>query len=408
MRQVKEFATADGLRFRVRYRSGGTETSETFLRRTDAEMFAGILGDGRAGRVVEALDWLAGKEKAADSATFGQWFETYLSHLSGIQPRTVGDYRAIHRRYLTHLDPLPLTLITRGHVAALVNQLDAQGLAPKTIKNVMHMLSSAMSLALDEGHISRNPVRRVRLPKQKLDQAEVMFLTYEEAGALVDATESHYQPLVMFLLGSGLRWSEATALQARHVSLENGTVRVQRAWKRIPGGWEIGPPKSAKSNRTVNAGVPALVAVAEILRGPNDLVFTTPRGNVVRHANFYNRIWVPACERAGLIDPRPTIHTCRHAFASWLISDGIGLEAVQDQLGHESYETTRKVYAQLLPAVGVAAGRSSSAAMERVLSHRSNGRANLALEAARGADDAADTGDIEAVVNGAGEARQDA
>ena len=53
----------------------------------------------------------------------------------------------------------------------------------------------------------------------------------------------------------------------------------------------------------------------------------------------------------------PSAHDTRHTHASWLLSDGIPIEAVQDQLGHESAETTRKVYAHLLPAVGVAVGR---------------------------------------------------
>lgn len=384
MRKPQPYLTASGeKRWKVRYRSAGTETSETFRRPEDASTFAALLASapGAAG-VNEALAWLAHKDASNQATTFGEWFETYLTQLSGIQPRTRDDYKAMHRRYLTSLDPLPLPLITRAHVAAVVNRLDAEGKSPKTIKNVIHMLSSVLALAVDEGHLTRNPVKRVRLPKAQLVEHEERFLSIEEAAALVEATAEHYRPLVTFLLGTGLRWSEATALQARHINLAAGTVRVQRAWKRIPGGWEIGPPKSRKANRTVNAAVPALVAVSGLLGKPTDLVFTTMTGKVVRHSNFYNRIWLPACERAE-IDPRPTIHDCRHTFASWLISDGIGLEAVQDQLGHESYETTRKVYAKLLPAVGVAAGMSASAAMERVLAARTplaitDGRADTA------------------------------
>jgi integrase len=95
-------------------------------------------------------------------------------------------------------------------------------------------------------------------------------------------------------------------------------------------------------------------------------VFTTPLGNVVRHGNFYSRIWAPAVTASGL-DPRPKIKDLRSTHASWLISDGVRLEAVQAQLGHESYETTRRVYAHLLPSVGVDVGRAASAAMERAL-----------------------------------------
>lgn len=371
MRKPEPYHTTGGEpRWKVRYRSAGVETSETFRREPDALTFCALLASapGQAG-VNEALAWLTSRDTSSQAPTFGQWFDTYLNQLTGVTPRTRDDYAAMHRRYLTDLDPLPLPLVTRAHVAATVNRLDREGKSPKTIKNVIHMLSSVMALAVDEGHITRNPTKRVRLPKQQLGEHEERFLTHDEAGALIEATDAHYRPLVTFLLGTGLRWSEATALQARHVNLEAGTVRVQRAWKRIPGGWEVGPPKSSKANRTVNAAVPALVAVAPLLGKPADLVFTTPRGGVVRHSNFYNRVWLPACERAGL-DPRPTIHDCRHTHASWLLSDGISIEAVQDQLGHESAETTRKVYAKLLPAVGVAAGKSASAAMERVLAAR--------------------------------------
>lgn len=370
MRTPKRIEHEDGtIRWKVRFRLGGRETSETFPRKADAEMFSRMVSGGRPDSVVEALEWLESKRKDVATATFAEWFAAWSGQLTGITPRTRADYDAMHRRYLAELDPLPITLVSRAHVAAIVNRLEREGKSRKTIANAVHMLSSVMSLAVDEGHIARNPCKRVRLPKQDTEEHAPRFLTYDEAGALIAATVPHYRPLVTFLFGTGLRWSEATALPCRNVNLEAGTVRVDRAWKRIPGGQEVGPPKSAKSRRTVNAAVAALAAVQPLLRKPNDLVFTAPQGGPVRHSNFYNRVWVPACDGARL-DPRPRLHDCSHSFASWLISDGTPLEAVQDQLGHESYDTTRKLYAHLLPAVGVAAGRSASAAMEQVLAHQ--------------------------------------
>ncbi len=368
-RQIKVFDTAAGRRFRVRYRKGGTETSQTFRRLNDAEMFRDILGNGRADRIAEAESWLASKESADQTATFAEWFDSWADQLTGIQPRTRADYLAQRRRYLSELDPLPLPLVTRAHVSAIVNRLEREGKSAKTIKNVINMLSTVMQTAVDDGLVPRNPVRRVRLPKSNPNEDAVVFLTHEEAAALIAQIDPHYQPLVTFLFGTGLRWSEATALQCRHVDLAAGTVRVERAWKRVPGGEEIGPPKSAKSRRTVNAAVPALLAVAPLIGKPTDYVFTTPQGNHVRHGNFYNRVWKPAVTAAGWPQdgPRPTIHGCRRTFGSWLISEGIALEAVQDQLGHESFETTRRIYAHLLPAVGVEAGRAASAALHRAL-----------------------------------------
>lgn len=380
MRTPQRYTAKDGeVTWRVRYRSAGQECSETFRAKDHADTFARLLGTGKADHVADALQWLAAKQSDERTKTFGEWFETWASQLTGITARTKADYRAMHRRYLTSLDPLPLPLVTRAHVARLVNELETKPRPPKgkplsakTVKHAINLLATVLSVAQDDGLIARNPVKRVKLRRVEASDDQFVFLTATEAGALVAATEAHYRPLVTFLLGTGLRWSEATALQVRHVDLANGTVRVDRAWKRVPGGFEIGSPKSAKSRRTVNAAVAALLAVEPLVTGrkSTDLLFTTKTGGVVRHSNFYNRVWKPACKTAGLTDPRPTIHDCRSTFGSWLISEGVGLEAVQDQLGHESYETTRKVYAHLLPAVGVAAGRAASAALERALAAR--------------------------------------
>lgn len=368
MRQPREFDTADGKRYRVRFRRGGVQTSETFRRKADALTFAAVL-DG--GGVADALAWLDARDRQQDSITFAEWFDQYVEQLTGVTVRTRADYRSQHRRYLSDLDDMPLPMISRTHVTSIVNELDRRGLSAKTIQNVMHMLSSSMALAIDEGHLTKNPCKRVRLPKPGLDVVDARFLTPEEFGTLYASVRLDYQPLVAFLAGTGLRWSEATALEARHVDLTKGTVRVEQAWKwQGKGkGYALGPPKSPKSRRTVNAAVLALAAVEPLLRKPGDTVFLTQTGQVVRHNNFFNRIWRPACEAAGF-DPSPRIHDLRHTHASWLISDGQPLEAVQDQLGHESILTTRKVYGHLQPALGVALGRSASEALASALSNR--------------------------------------
>lgn len=363
MRQVTDYVAKDKtVTYRVRYRSGPKQHSETFRHKKDAVTFAAIL-DG--GGPLAAAQWLAARRGADDAQTFGEYVKVYVDQLTGVTVRTRADYLSINTRHFGTLQDIPLPLITRSHVAALVNKLEADGRSAKTIKNVAHLLSSIMGLAVDEGHIARNPCRRVRLPQPSIDGIEPRFLKPEEFSALLAEIPKHYKPLVLFLVGTGTRWSEATALTPKNVDLKHGTVRIDRAWKwqGKGAGWKVGPPKSSKSRRTVNAAVIALKAIAGLLDG--EYVFTTPTGKVIRHNNFYNRIWLPACERAGL--PGTRIHDLRHTHASWLISDGQSLEAVQDQLGHESILTTRKVYGHLQPAIGVAVGKSASETLARSL-----------------------------------------
>ena len=404
MRQVKTVPRG----YQVRFRIGKTQTSETFIQESDARMFAGILD---AGDVTEALAWLeARKAGTAAALTWAEWFDQYVTNLTGVTARTKADYRRDARNHLASLDQLPLNLITKAHAAQVVNTMDAAGLAPKTIKNVAHLLAASLSAAVEEGHIGRNPARKIRLPKAKAiadddDDGDARFLTYEEFSWLLAEVPEQWRPLVVCLVGTGLRWSEATAVQAKHVDLPAGVVRVRRAWKRVPGeGFAIGPPKSEKSRRTVNAAPQALAAMAPILGKPNELVFRTRSGARVTHSNFFNRVWRPAVIRAsvcaehmpkdcrcgtsrpdsctvhpgkgetvppcgchGTVSPRPRIHDLRHTHASWLIAEGMSLEQVQDQLGHESILTTRSVYGHLMPALGVQVGQAAGAALRRAL-----------------------------------------
>lgn len=367
-RTPRQYVAKDGVvTWKVPYRIGGKYSSETFRSRQHADTFAVMLGRGDRG-VIDALAWVRAMEEQAEQTTFAEFFEHFVDQLTGIEQRTRDDYRDMKRRHLTELDALPLPLITRTHITSIVNRLEREGKKPKTIENVIHMLASCLSLAVDEGHIAKNPCKRVRLPKEDHEaDDEARFLTHDEFARFLDCVPAQWRPLVVFLVGTGLRWSEATALQARHVDMVNGTVRVQQAWKRVKSeGKVIGRPKSPKSRRTVNAAVMALAAVEPLLRGPGDFVFVSRQGRPINHSNFYARVWKPACKASGL-DPQPRIHDLRHTHASWLISDGMSLEQVQDQLGHESILTTRKVYGHLLPALGVEVGRSASAALERAL-----------------------------------------
>jgi site-specific recombinase XerD len=54
------------------------------------------------------------------------------------------------------------------------------------------------------------------------------------------------------------------------------------------------------------------------------------------------------CRLAGL-DERFHFHTLRHTFASHLAMSGVSLYFIQKILGHQSIETTTRIYAHLQP-----------------------------------------------------------
>ena len=66
------------------------------------------------------------------------------------------------------------------------------------------------------------------------------------------------------------------------------------------------------------------------------------------HAATVSRALKVALTRAGLPDSR--FHDLRHATATFLLSSGMGLEDVKNQLGHSSITLTSNTYGHVLEA----------------------------------------------------------
>jgi integrase len=260
-------------------------------------------------------------------------------------------HRRLHatQTYLAALADIPLTALTRDDVARWIAGMETDGASGKTIANKHGFLAGALNAAVRDGKLKGNPCDGNRLPRW--DREEMVFLERDEFRQLLAAVPEYWRPLVEFLVSSGARWSEATALKPAAVDLAAGTVRISKAWKTGDGGYTLGVPKTKMSVRTIN--VPKRVLEQLDLSG--EWVFTNSgRGRAgdtgpVRIHSFNPNVWTPAVKRAKAdgLRKKPRVHDLRHTCASWLIQAGRPLPAVQAHLGHESITTTVQVYGHL-------------------------------------------------------------
>lgn len=317
--------------------------------------------------------------RSADQAqaavpTLSEWLEEHLTLVGAhVEPGTVAGYRReAARTWLPRLGELPLPAVTekavsewlawqrrqetersrRARTRAVADGLPEPGVktvSPKTIANAHGLLSSVLSSAAKRGHIASNPAHGMRLPTGSADEKEI--LTREEWNRLRGALDVFWVPLTTFLLVTGARFGEATALQVRDLDIAgpHPSVRIRRAWKKGEAGVVLGPPKSRRSTRAILVGhdVAALLATTAEGKGPEDLVFTSREGRRVQAQHYIGRVWRPAVVRAG-IAKHVTPHSLRHTSASWLLMEGVPPQVVQHRLGHESLATTSRVYAHLL------------------------------------------------------------
>ena len=171
------------------------------------------------------------------------------------------------------------------------------------------------------------------------------FLSHQQVADLAAAAGS-YGTLVNVLAYTGLRWGEAAGLRAGRVDLTRRRLEIVEATSEVRGEIIFGTPKTHQRRsvpfpRFLTEPLAALVAD----KAPDDLVFTSPDGHVLRNTNFRHRVFDPAARQAGLTGLTP--HELRHTAASLAVAAGANIKAVQQMLGHASAAMTLDVYAGL-------------------------------------------------------------
>jgi integrase len=152
------------------------------------------------------------------------------------------------------------------------------------------------------------------------DKERVRWITYEEAERLIAAAAPHIKPLVVFLLSTGARLSEALYLEWSDVDLTRAHVSFRPTDERgIKGDEARGVPLPAR-------------AVAELANLPWDrdgFVFRKPAGKIRKSGRIWlpyesrdgegggqvKTAWAGMLKRAGVSDFTP--HDCRHTWATW-------------------------------------------------------------------------------------------
>ena len=263
----------------------------------------------------------------------------------------------------THLVPapfgsIPLDKLRPSDVEALLLAKRDAGLAEWTVRALYTVVRQALDTAVRDGLIRRNPAALVKRPTVR--RSDARYLTPAEAGQLLEAARGdRVYPVLVLMLGTGLRRGEALGLHWRDVDLDAGALRVRWTLGRVGHQLRFDEPKTEKSRRFVSLPAPVVeilrrhktTMVAERLAARvwtpwpdhDDLVFSTQLGTPIEPRNALRSLQRIA-ERAGL---DTTLHTLRHSAASALIRSGTHMRIVQEMLGHSSYAFTADIYSHV-------------------------------------------------------------
>lgn len=255
----------------------------------------------------------------------GDWFDR---HYLPVAQQTQRSWRSTRSRFDRHIRPVlgghPLGVIVLSDLQRLVDGLVASGYSAATINRDIAVLKVVFKLACRQGVLQTDPtvgLRRLRERNQRgrilrAEEYAPFFSALQEAPPLT-------RGLVLLLLLTGIRLSEALKARWEHVDWEQG-------WLRLP------ETKSGRP-RVVPLSASARVILTQLReQRVNDWIFPGRAGKpMTRPSRAFRRVLMTAGIE-GL-----WLHDLRRTFAS-LAATGVPLTDVSRVLGHSSTQVTER------------------------------------------------------------------
>jgi integrase len=366
----------------VRYIANGQNHSETFKRSTDARRFK---------RDIEhQLDTGTYINPNDGQITLAEWITDWHHTRLNLRPSTATrDASYIRTLINPHLGRHQLRHLSAAHIRTWIATLN-ETYAPATTRKAHQLLRASVQAAVDDRILATNPCQTTKLPRQ--EKSEHRYLSFPEIHALAESIDPRYRAFVFTGALAGCRPGELAALHWQHVDLRNQKLTINLTAHEHRGQLRYGPPKTAKSYRTISIPSTLVEILAEhsSTYGPGDNViqlapnvngvnhvnqtagnpvpqrnltdatltpptsttsitsmpvFTGPDGGPLRLTNLRRRQWRRAVE--GSVGAPMRIHDLRHTHAAIMIAENVSMRVLQERLGHESIETTMNVYGGL-------------------------------------------------------------
>jgi integrase len=360
-------ATADPFKRRTTRHRG-----VTYRERADGSRTYSVYSQGRyitvAGGEQDALAFQAelrakrarGEQVARPSKlTFAEVAEQWFTSKHRLRAWTRKNYRAsLDRVLLPRFGAMRVAAITVEDVAALIRDLDKQGLATAYIENHLKPLTGTLSFAVRRRLIAANPctlLTRDDRPERRERKTDHVW-NDEEIEALISAAEQlsgqpasryNYAPLLRMACFTGLRLGELLGLRWQDVDFQEGVLHVRRQYTRLG---EYSPPKTKAALRRIPLPPDMVQFVRELrVRSQHSQdehpVFASASGRPLSHRNATRRGFEKAAQHAGI--EGVSFHSMRHAFASRMIDRGISSTVLAALMGHESSTITERRYIHL-------------------------------------------------------------
>ena len=279
--------------------------------------------------------------------TFGALYELYLQSCSvRLRDSTIQKKKHIFRdKILPIFSELPVSSITPLMIHDWQTRMMQTAYSPTYLRTINNDLAAIFRFAEKYYGLEQNPCRNEpRIGRR--DANTMQFWTLEQYQKVILAiTDPELHAIYQTLFWTGMRRGECLALTVGDIDCKEKTISINKTRSRQGGKDVITPPKTEHSIRTVTMPDQLCAELQTYINrlyhpAKDDMLFHRSPGNVSAALGR-------AAERAGV--PHIRLHDLRHSHASLLIEIGFSPLLIAERLGHDSVDTTLRIYAHLYP-----------------------------------------------------------
>ncbi|MDH5643348.1 MAG: tyrosine recombinase XerC [Gemmatimonadota bacterium] len=259
--------------------------------------------------------------------------------------RDLAAFESFCSKYYEGKDRWNWESIDRLAIRSFMGELARQGLAKRSIARAVSALRTFYRFLQQRYGVVENPAQAVRIPKIEKRLPAVMDRTqvddlFRLATLRADSNEFaavRDLALLEMFYSTGMRLAELSGLNLPDVDIVNEQVKVRG---------------KGRKERLLPMGRPAVQALRRYFPLREQLILDREVRVPVEQAIFLSA----KCKRLSPrgvqyvvrryfdalgLDPRISVHSLRHSFATHLLDAGADLRAVQELLGHASLSTTQ-------------------------------------------------------------------
>ena len=225
-----------------------------------------------------------------------------------------GYFKNIDLRTITPLD------IERFRASRL-----KRGNSKSTVNRYLQLLKKMFNLAIEEGYLEENVIKKVKLFSEK-DNLKERILTEKEQRTLLKNSSDSLKPILLVALNTGMRRAEILGLTWSQIDFETRRIKVEKT-------------KSGKVRHIpIEDDLFKQILNLKNKDGQSPFVFFNPETK--QPYQDMKTGFKRACRISGIEGLR--FHDLRHTFATRLVANGVDIETVRDLLGHHSIVITQR------------------------------------------------------------------